>query len=205
MHFMPKSTYAFANNAIQAHVLLCKFDERQTSCMGSLFSRLWLVILFTLIYNINYAQENHGYFVIPKFGIYGTPVWEGTAFSIEGGVLRNNTSFAIAYAETKEIFGVEESRGFDLTIGRFIKESSVVYLHAQTGVSALWISKWSAADYRTKTFPVIGLPLKVGIKFKPPAFLSMGIDLQANVNAKQSMMMVMLTLGVWHLNLPKSD
>lgn len=160
-----------------------------------------LMVFFLLIHTISYGQEkNNGYFFIPKFGLYGASGWQGTAFSIEGGVLKNNTSFGIAYSQTFEIFGTDGSRAFDMTIGRFTNESSSFYFHAQTGISAIWINKWSIEAEETASLFTVGLPLKAGGKFIPLHFPSIGIDLQANVNARQSMYMIVLTLGVWHIN-----
>lgn len=158
------------------------------------------IIFLILIHTDSFAQRKiDGYFGIYKVGLYGSGGLKGMISSFEAGVLKNNTALGIAYVRTSEIFGQDNSDALDVTIGRFRKENSFMFFHAQAGIGALWIREWNIDAEKIDSFFTVGVPLKAGVKFIPPKFLSIGIDLQANINSQKSMYMILLTLGVWHL------
>ncbi len=166
--------------------------------MANVSCKIQLIFLFMLIYATHYAQEkNNGYFAIPKVGIYNMV---GTAFSFEGGALKNNSLVGLSYSRTRELFGQNLTNSLDMTIGKFKTQNSSSFVHAQAGIGIIWGETWETEKGVTESFSKVCLPLKVGFKYIPPHFTSVGIDFQININSEASMCMIMLTMGVWHLN-----
>lgn len=164
---------------------------------------LKLIVLgyFFFLNTVCFAQKkNKGYYFIPKVGIYGSGGLVGTAFSIEGGLLQNNTLIGMSYTRTREFLGANLTNSLDATIGKFQKENSSLFFHGQVGIGIIWGETWNMEKGETYPFSKACLPIKAGFKYIPPHFISLGVDFQVNINSQESIFMIMLTLGVWHLN-----
>lgn len=141
------------------------------------------------------AQEKfHGFYANAKAGVgnwFGDDVGVGLCF--EGGLVRDNKLYTASYLRTEEIEYREVINSVDLTLGRFMKKNGLIF-HYQAGVGVVWGKNERGVD---EPFTTLGLPLKTGIKFVPSNFFSIGLDLQANLNAERSLYLIMFTIGVW--------
>lgn len=59
--------------------------------------------------------------------------------------------------------------------------------------------------YFTKEVSTVGFPLKIGGRYIPFEFLSIGIDLQANLNFQQSVIKPMLSVEIGKLKSSKKE
>lgn len=152
------------------------------------------ILLFILLPLTVAAQETfHGYANV-KAGI-GNWLDDNSSIglSFEGGLIRGENLYSFSYLRTEQILGREIINSIDLSFGRFTRKNKLVF-HYQAGLGPVWSSKEAGSD---ENFFTVGLPFKTGIKFVPPNFFSLGLDLQANLNTEKSFYLVMLTLGVW--------
>jgi hypothetical protein len=156
--------------------------------------RVALVLLIFLPLTVAAQETIHGFYANAKVGVGN---WlndnSGIGLSFEGGLLRNKTMYTASYLRSEEIENREVINCIDLTIGRFARSKGLIF-HYQAGLGMLWGKQEHGDD---EPFVAVGLPVKTGIKFVPPNFFSIGVDLQANLNTKRSLYLVMFTVGVW--------
>lgn len=154
-----------------------------------------MVMLFILLPLTGTAQEKfHGFYANAKTGVgnwFGDDAGVGLAF--EGGLVSDNKLYSASYLRTEEIEDREVINCIDLTLGRFIQKNGVIF-HYQAGLGVVWGKNERGVD---EPFTTIGLPLKTGVKVVPSNFFSIGLDLQANLNAERSLYLIMFTIGVW--------
>ncbi len=153
------------------------------------------IILFIIFPVTAPAQETfQGFYANGKAGIgnwFEDDINVGLSF--EGGLIRNRNMYTASYLRTEEIDDREVTNSIDLTLGRFAKNKGLIF-HYQAGIGVVWGKNEYGID---EPFATLGLPLKTGIKLVPPNFFSIGLDLQANLNAKRSFYLIMVTIGVW--------
>lgn len=160
-----------------------------------------LVLLSLILIPVTAVAQDklHGFYANGKAGA-GNAFAEDASFglSFEAGYVRNKNLYTAAYLRSEEFDNREVIHCFDLTLGKFIQIRSLIY-HYQAGLGAVWGKNERGID---EPFTTIGLPLKTGVKFVPPNFFSIGLDLQANINAEKSMYFAMFTIGIWPRNNP---
>jgi hypothetical protein len=150
---------------------------------------------------INSQIKIDGYAINPKFGLYGS-FNGGLPGSVLGGefnLLKKNFIFSLDYYHCKFTFiGSKEEllNQFDFLFGKYFDTNFWnVRLQLQGGLGT-----FNGITYNeSKKISTIGVPLKLGLKYLPLSFLSIGVDLQANLNSKYSIYMIMGSLELGKL------
>lgn len=169
-------------------------------------------IIFVSIFSVHmaYCQDEIERFAInPKMGMYNSSNNDGLAYGIEIGFMQNKLIYSVDYYRLDEftLFGPnpsENNNQMGIMIGNY-KGDQYWRMQYQAGLSVFWGNKrtnlishgigWFGAEtYKTENFYTIGLPVKLGFKFVPFQFLAIGIDLQANINLKNSAIMPLISL-----------
>lgn len=115
------------------------------------------------------------------------------------------------YGEDYEFIGdmpTEKYNQLNLLYGKYLDTKNNKFrFQYQAGIGMFWgtlrtkeLDKTSTGfltnKYYTKKVSTVGFPLKVGGRYIPFKFLSIGIDLQANLNLQKSIFRPMLSLEI---------
>lgn len=175
-----------------------------------------VIIISILSIRSAFCQDEIERFAInPKMGMYNSlNKSDGFAYGIEIGIEQNELLYSLDYYRLDEftLFGPNPSENYNqlgIMTGDYIGEQ-YWRLHYQTGLSLFWGTKrtnlisggsgwFGGSTYDTENFYTIGLPVKLGFKFVPFWFLAIGIDLQANVNLRNSVIMPLISLELGNL------
>jgi hypothetical protein len=163
-----------------------------------------------------YSQDEIERFAInPKMGMYNSlNKSDGFAYGIEIGIKQNELLYSLDYYRLDEftLFGPNPSENYNqlgIMIGDYIGEQ-YWRLQYQAGISMFWGTKrtnvissgsgwFGGSTYDTENFYTIGLPAKLGFKFVPFRFMAIGIDLQANINLNNPVIMPLISLEFGNL------
>jgi hypothetical protein len=178
--------------------------------------KLFGILYFFLIFNsILYGQNKiDGFAINPKIGRFNwTEDINGYIAGIEVNAIKKDMIFSVDFynAEDFNIFGklpAATYNQFDLLFGKYI-DWNIFRLQYQGGLGALWgvypgdlIQEgglFSSDIHEEVSYFTVGVPLKLGFKIMPTRFTSIGLDFQANLNLKNSLYMVMLSIEIGKL------
>ncbi|MDG1824307.1 MAG: hypothetical protein P8H45_05395 [Flavobacteriaceae bacterium] len=131
------------------------------------------------------------------------------AEGIELNLFRNKTLYSIGYYTGDEyvFFGDQPDeiyRQLNLLIGKYNDSKNQKFrFQYQAGIGLFWATLrtdeikheiFLGNTYFTETVRTIGVPLKIGGRYMPFSFMSIGIDIQANLNSKRSNTRPMLSV-----------
>ena len=177
-----------------------------------------IILIFLLIVsNVSLIRSQ----VINKYSISakGTAnvIWKSNFFEgIEINAFSQNFLYSIGfYKSTDErLFGdtpYEKYNQLNFLFGGYADNKNEKFrFQYQAGIGMYWgtlrtdeydyeHSTFLTDAYFTKEVSTVGFPLKVGGRYIPFEFLSIGIDLQANLNFQKSILIPMLSLKIGKL------
>lgn len=175
-----------------------------------------VIIISILSIRSAFCQDEIERFSInPKMGMFNSSTkTDGLVYGIEIGFKQNELMYSLDYYRIEEftLFGPNPSENYNqmgIMIGDYIGEQ-YWRMQYQAGLSLFWGTKrtylisggsgwFGGAIYDTENFFTLGLPVKLGFKFVPFHFLAIGIDLQANVNLRNSLIMPLISLELGNL------
>jgi hypothetical protein len=163
-----------------------------------------LILILSSIGSLNGQITLDGYSINPKLGIYNyvggdTP---SAVAGIEINAFKNHIIYAGDFYHYEEFvlfaYPSEEYNQIDFLIGKYIGDGFFRF-QFQGGIGTFWGFKRGARigsyfDHEKNNFFTLGIPLKLGIKLLPAKFISIGMDLQANLNFKKTTSMVLLSI-----------
>jgi len=157
-----------------------------------------LIAVFLLLYTneLMTGQSKLDGFALfnPKFGLYGSfkGGLPGYVFGDEFNFLKKKMIFSLDYYHCKFTFigsKVEKFDQFDLLFGKYLDYNSF-RIQFQGGLGTI---KGITYNESEKIF-TLGIPLKIGLKYLISKSVSIGLDLQANLNLKYPIYMPMLSI-----------
>jgi len=157
-----------------------------------------IIAVFLLLYAnelINGQPKLDGFALLnPKFGLYGSfkGGLPGYVFGDEINFLKNKMIFSLDYYHCKFTFigsKVEKFDQFDFLFGKYLDYNSF-RIHLQGGLGTF---KGITYNESERIF-TLGIPLKIGLKYLISKSVSLGLDLQANMNLKYPIYMTMLSI-----------
>jgi hypothetical protein len=173
-----------------------------------------LLTLFTFL-SVNGQEDRYsvdGFSINPKLGFYN-PGGDDAGFNggVELNVLKNKFIYSADFYRFDEfvILGPEPSEFYNqigLMIGKYIGDELFRFQY-QAGLASFWglkrtdlISQGLFGDkYNSEKFFTIGLTTKLGFKIVPLKFLSIGIDLETNINLENIVFTPMLSIEIGKL------
>ena len=180
-----------------------------------------ILIFLLLISNVSLIQSQ----VIDKYSISvkGTAdiLWKSEFFQgIEINAFSQNFLYSIGfYRSTDErLFGdrpYEKYNQLNFLFGGYADTKKEKFrFQYQAGIGMFWgtlrtdeyddeNSTLLTNAYFTKEVSTVGFPLKIGGRYIPFEFLSIGIDLQANLNFQKSIIVPMLSIEIGKLRSSK--
>jgi hypothetical protein len=129
----------------------------------------------------------------------------GTNYGGELDLLKNKLILGLDYyhSKFKFIFDTEEYfNQFDLLLGRYFnifidKELNMILLRFEIQAG---IGSFKGITYNdSKSISALGIPVKLGIKHLYSDSVSLGVDLQANLNSQYPIYMIMASLELGKL------
>ena len=163
-----------------------------------IFYSTTIIAVFLLLYAnelINGQPKLDGFALLnPKFGLYGSfkGGLPGYVFGDEINFLKNKMIFSLDYYHCKFTFigsKVEKFDQFDFLFGKYLDYNSF-RIHLQGGLGTF---KGITYNESERIF-TLGIPLKIGLKYLISKSVSLGLDLQANMNLKYPIYMTMLSI-----------
>ena len=164
-----------------------------------LFTSLVVALLLVLIPAS--SQLPKGFSINPKGGIFISPNHEnGGVLGVETNYLQNGWMFSGDFFQLQEINYKSSTeniyRQAGLMGGKYYGDR-LFRFQLQGGIAALW--ELGPADLSDHDVTAVGFVLKTGFKFIPLHFLSIGLDLQSNLNPKRSFLMPLISIEVGKL------
>lgn len=170
-----------------------------------------LFILFnTLLINSQSKIEKYSVATKISMDIMSDFYFEG----IEVNAFSKSFIYSIGYyyGEDYEFLGdapTERYKQLNFLFGKYIGDKKFRFQY-QTGIGMFWgIKRTDELDlensnilsnyYYTEKFSTIGIPIKIGGRYIPFKFLSIGIDLQANLNLSQTILRPMFSIEIGKL------
>ncbi|MDF1561107.1 MAG: hypothetical protein P1P83_13015 [Bacteroidales bacterium] len=146
-------------------------------------------------------SQTTGFSINPKGGIFLCPDEEnGAVLGVEANYLRNGWLFSIDFFHLEEIgysLAIEDIyQQVGLMAGKYYGEK-LFRIELQGGIAALW--EVGESDPSEPGIATAGLVLKTGFKFIPLHFLSIGLDLQGNINSKKTLFMPLISIEIGRL------
>lgn len=159
------------------------------------FTSLFIVLFFLFIPVLSQSQTT-GFSVNPKSGVYSAKIEAGAVFGVETNYLRNGWMFSADFYQFHEIrlFSSDEEifRQVGIMAGKYYGDR-LFRVQLQGGIAPIWqIGPRDSSE--PENFSTVGLVLKTGFKFIPLHFLSIGLDLQSNLNPKKSLIMPLISI-----------
>ena len=170
-----------------------------------------IIPLFLFLFFLNSIISSQGKFIgfalNPKLGAYGSfsGGLPGTNFGAEFNILVNRLIFGLDYYHSKfKFIGDKEEYfdQFDLLLGGYFdtfidKDLNISLLRFQIQAG---IGSFKGITYNdSKSVSTLGIPVKLGIKHLFSKSISLGIDLQANLNSQYPIYMIMGSLELGNL------
>lgn len=131
------------------------------------------------------------------------------AEGIEFNLFRNTTLYSMGYYTGDEYVFLGDQpdeiyRQLNLLIGKYNDSKNQKFrFQYQAGIGLFWATLrtdeikhefFFGNAYFTETVRSVGVPLKIGGRYMPFSFMSIGIDIQANLNSKRSNTRPMLSI-----------
>jgi hypothetical protein len=131
------------------------------------------------------------------------------AEGIELNLFRNTTLYSMGYYTGDEYVFLGDQpdeiyRQLNLLIGKYNDSKNQKFrFQYQAGIGLFWATlrtdeikheMFFGNTYFTETVRTVGVPLKIGGRYMPFSFMSIGIDIQANLNSKRSNTRPMLSV-----------
>lgn len=131
------------------------------------------------------------------------------AEGIELNLFRNTTLYSVGYYTGDEYVFLGDQpdeiyRQLNLLIGKYNDSKNQKFrFQYQAGIGLFWATLrtdeikqeiFLGNTYFTETVRTVGVPLKIGGRYMPFSFMSIGIDIQANLNSKRSNTRPMLSI-----------
>jgi hypothetical protein len=170
-----------------------------------------IAVLLILCTNgsINGQITLDGYSINPKLGAFNYKSGDDLSgvTGVEINAFKNHIIYAGDYYHYEEfvLFAnpSEKYNQIDFLIGKYIGDRLFRFQY-QGGIGTFWGFKrgdkiGNSFDYKKDNFFTVGIPLKLGFKVLPARFISIGIDLQANVNFKKPTSMALLSIEFGNL------
>jgi hypothetical protein len=175
-----------------------------------------LFFLFALFHSLGMNSQTK----IEKYSVSGKLTLdllsEFYAEGIELNALSKSYIYSVGYyyGEDYEFLGdgpKEKYNQINLLFGKYIDLKNKKFrFQYQGGIGMIWgIKRTDELDttnsniltnyYFTEKFSTIGIPLKIGGRYIPFKFLSIGIDLQANINSTRTILRPMLSFEIGKL------
>jgi hypothetical protein len=159
------------------------------------FTSLVTVLFFFFIPLFSQSPET-GFAINPKSGIYRAQNESGAVLGFETNYLRNGWMFSADFFHFQEIhlFSSDEDmfRQVGIMAGKYYGDR-LFRVQLQGGIASIWETGYRDSSEPEK-FSTVGFVLKTGFKFIPLSFLSIGVDLQSNLNNKKSLFMPLISI-----------
>jgi hypothetical protein len=165
---------------------------------------LSLLLGYLFIENIHSQSKVNGFSICTKLGFYQPD--GGFASGFEFNVQSNYMLFSLnAYSAREfQILGDEPDEKFNqvnIMLGQS-RAKKLCRFQYEIGLGTFWGTKrgdFISSGYLTSTyekddFTTIGIPAKIGFKFVPFTFFSIGIDFHANLNSEKPLVMPMISI-----------
>lgn len=124
----------------------------------------------------------------------------GAVLGVETTYLRNGWMFSADFFHFQEIGYLSVTDDIyqqaGLMAGKYYGDR-LFRIELQGGIAALW--GIGEPDSSEPNFSTVGLVLKTGLKFIPLHFLSIGLDLQSNINSKKPLFMPLISIELGKL------
>lgn len=166
-----------------------------------------IILMMTIV--VSGQDSFKGYAINPKLGFFNNNKVGGFAGGVEVNYIHNSFLFSLDYIRMEEfdILGPEPKEGYSqigLMVGKFTGNKYLRFQY-QAGFASLWGLKrtdfkssgsgFLDSDlYYSKNFFTVGLVAKLGFKVMPFNFMSIGIDINANINKEQPSIIPMLSI-----------
>lgn len=174
-----------------------------------------IIILALLLFSGQFVigqSSNSNLIFTPKFGIFAG-VGENGASGFVGGLefstTINDKEYSLDYYKYSEIefFADGPSESYNqlgFMVGHFFYSKNQLFkLELQGGLAPMWgrsrtvIKRNDSSEYeRMDNFFTVGLVGKVGFNILPLEKLGIGIDIQTNINSKNPMLMLMVSMDI---------
>lgn len=121
---------------------------------------------------------------------------------IEANYLRNGYIFSLDFYQFHEIKLLSSLsneamfRQVGIMAGKYYGDR-LFRVQIQGGIAPIW--EIGENEPLNPNFSTVGLVLKSGVKFIPMRFLSIGFDLQSNLNSKKPLIMPLVSLEIGRL------
>jgi hypothetical protein len=155
-----------------------------------------VIAMFCLFIPLLLQGQKPGFAINPKAGIYTAKDEKGGAVGVEFNYMKNGWIFSGDFFHFQEIRLLapdnELFRQFGLMAGKYYGDR-YFRVQLQGGIASLW-----ETGYRESTEPervsTVGLVLKTGLKYMPLHFMSIGLDLQGNINPEKPLVIPFLSI-----------
>ena len=152
-------------------------------------------------------KEFNGFAINPKIGPAFTKLGGNDLPSVgmEINILKNNFIYSLDYIGHNFL----DQNQLGIMIGKY-KGEKYFRIQYQAGINMFWgeystpgqTQPWVGGSGSTSSFFTAGAVSKVGLKFIPLKNLSIGVDLQVNINLEKTMFMPMLSIEIGKLRNP---
>jgi hypothetical protein len=171
-----------------------------------------VLLLLSTIGSINGQFKMDGYTINPKLGAFNFKAGDELPFlpvvaGVEINVFKNHIIYALDYYYYEEsalfAYPSEKYNQIDFLIGKYIGDKLFRFQY-QGGLGTFWGFKrgdriGNYFDHKKDNFFTLGIPLKLGFKVLPARFISIGFDLQANINFIKPTGMAILSIEIGKL------
>lgn len=125
-----------------------------------------------------------GFAINPKLGAYKAE-YVAFVFGGEFNVTLKRTIYSVDYYRTFQIMNHERLKMVDFMVGKYYGRN-FFHIQFQGGLGTLSGKKVNEKKNISEEISTFGVPLKLGFKILVTNSLSLGIDLQAHLNSKES-------------------
>ena len=170
-------------------------------------ARILLTISVFMIYiPLNGQDEFKGWAVNPKVGICTGTDFEGFGAGLEFSLIANRSllSFDVYLGEDFNLLGdnTAKFRQMEILFGQYIG-TNYVRLQYQGGIAPTWGVKDSyyieGEYFEAEPYLTLGLTGKIGLKLLLSDSVSLGVDLQGNLNLKNPMFFPSVSIEIGKL------
>lgn len=168
-----------------------------------------VIIILILISPCVWSQSNtNKYSINPLIGTaydVNTKPWQSYGLAVNIFSTKYVYSTHYVFSNEMELFGSNDPKEvrneFDLLFGRYFGDRYFRF-QCQFGLGVFWGIKRgektynynSGYEYDTEKFTAIGVPLKMGFKYIPAKYISLGVDFQTNINSESTIFMVLFSI-----------
>lgn len=156
----------------------------------------FVIVLFFLSTPLFSQSQTTGFAINPKSGLYKAKDEAGAVLGVEANYLRNGWMFSADFFQLHEIHLLSSDEEIFSQVGIMAGKyygDRLFRVQLQGGVAAMW-EIGPRASSEPEKFSTVGLALKTGFKFIPLPFVSIGVDLQSNLNSKKPLIMPLISI-----------